>query len=324
MLTTESIRSFPTPEPTPTIKIDFEPHQESYTYLLGETLVNPVNTFYAAVNESLTFTATIEFHVSDRYAVGYQWDFGDGSKGYSNPVTHTYTQTNVNLQVSFIVIDNKGVEWGVRKSMYVKKTTIAEALTNASVTDSLKHAVLPASFTQIPWAGTAGTDNESGFHFGSYLEEFEGAKAGSRSGIYYNTSKVEGGGGFVTINVATASAATPRQMGLWLFSEMTVNPSGYQVAVVGDGATYTFKLRKWVAGVETLLGETKTIPIKSGGSFGLVAKNGLVGAWSKEAAATPWGLVGNEVVTSTFTKGYSGLDGNGSTPNMINFSTGTL
>lgn len=121
MPTKESVRSFPTPEPTPTIKIDFAPHQEAYTYLLGETLVNPINTFYAAVNESLTFTATIEFHVSDRYAVGYRWDFGDGSKGYSNPVTHIYTQTNVNLQVSFIVIDNKGVEWGVRKSMYVKK-----------------------------------------------------------------------------------------------------------------------------------------------------------------------------------------------------------
>lgn len=116
----ESVRSFPTPEPTPTIRISFAPHGEAYTYLLGETLISPANAFYAATKTSITFTATVEFHVADRWAVGYRWDFGDGGMAYSNPATHTYTQANITLQTSFIVIDNKGVEWKARKSVYTK------------------------------------------------------------------------------------------------------------------------------------------------------------------------------------------------------------
>ena len=323
MTTLESVRSFPTPEPTPTISIAFSPHQEAYTYLLGETLVAPPNSFYAGVNQALTFTATIEFNVTDRWAVSYRWEFGDGGVAYSNPATHTYTQENTNIQVAFIVIDNKGREWRARKSMYVTKATISEVLAKAPVTDSLLHASLPASFTKVPWAENSGTISVSGWKAESYSAEYEGAKAGSHSGIYYNTSKVEGGGGYVTIKVPTASASSPRQMGLWLFSEMTSVPSGYQVAVIGDGTNYTFKIRKWVSGNETLLSETKSISIESKGSFGLIARSGLVGAWYKKNEAATWNLV-NEVSSSTFTKGYSGLDGNGSNPVFSNFSTGTM
>lgn len=323
MTTLESVRSFPTPEPTPTIRITFSPHQEAYTYLLGETLVAPLNSFYAGVNQSLTFTATIEFNVTDRWAVGYRWEFGDGGISYSNPATHTYSQENTNLQVAFIVIDNKGKEWRARKSMYVTKANIAEILEKAPVTDSLLHAALPASFSKIPWSGSEGTISVSGWKPGSYATEYEGEKAGSRSGIYYNTSKVEGGGGYVTIKVPAVSATSPRQMGLWLFSEMTSTPSGYQIAVIGDGSTYTFKLRKWVSGVETLLSETKSIPIENKGSFGLIARSGLVGAWYKKNEVATWSLV-NEVSSSTFKKGYSGTDGNGSNPTFSNFSTGTM
>lgn len=120
MTTLESVRSFPTPEPTPTIRLDFSPHHEEYIYTLGEVTVAPANAFYAHVNETVTFTATIEFHVLDRWAVGYRWNFGDGGIAYSNPATHVYVQSNTTMQAAFVVIDNKGIEWRARRSMYLQ------------------------------------------------------------------------------------------------------------------------------------------------------------------------------------------------------------
>lgn len=120
MTTLESVRSFPTPEPTPSIRLDFSPHKEAYIYTLGEVTVEPANTFYAHINETVTFTATVEFHVTDRWAVGYRWEFGDGGVAYTNPATHKYSQPNTTLQASFTVIDNKGQEWRAHKAMYLK------------------------------------------------------------------------------------------------------------------------------------------------------------------------------------------------------------
>lgn len=120
MTTLESVRSFPVPEPTPNIRLNFSPHKEAYVYTVGETTVSPANAFYAHINESVTLTASIEFFVADRWAVGYKWDFGDGVVGNSNPATHIYKQPNTTMQVSFTVIDNKGVEWYARKAMYLK------------------------------------------------------------------------------------------------------------------------------------------------------------------------------------------------------------
>lgn len=115
----ESIRSFPTPEPTPSIRLDFSPHRETYVYTVGEATVEFVNTYLGHTNEDITFTATISFPTNRRYASGYRWDFGDGSKGFTNPVKHTYIQGNT-YQVSFIIIDNFGLEWGATKNMYIK------------------------------------------------------------------------------------------------------------------------------------------------------------------------------------------------------------
>jgi hypothetical protein len=120
MSTLESVRSFPTPEPTPSIRLDFAPHKEVYVYTLGETTVEPANTFYAHANETLTFTASITFPTASRYAVGYRWEFGDGGVAYSNPATHVYKQPSTTMLAVFVVTDNKGVEWRASKAMYLK------------------------------------------------------------------------------------------------------------------------------------------------------------------------------------------------------------
>lgn len=115
----ETIRVLPDPKATPVISIDFSPHKEVYTYVIGETTQEWSSTFYAHVAEVVTFTATIVWPTGKSVA-GYKWEFGDGSEGSGNPSTHTYAQASVNLNVTLTITDNNGVEWTARKSMYLK------------------------------------------------------------------------------------------------------------------------------------------------------------------------------------------------------------
>ena len=87
-MSVETVRVYPTPEPTPTIRIDFSPHGEAFTFNVGETAYSPAGAFYGAVKTTLTFTATTIFPVSTRQPVAYEWEFGDGSIGFNNPTTH--------------------------------------------------------------------------------------------------------------------------------------------------------------------------------------------------------------------------------------------
>lgn len=119
MSITETVRQYPAPEPTPNIRIDFSPHKEAYTYNVGEESYAPANTFYGKTGEVITFTATVTFAGSNQLAVGYEWFFGDGATGATNPATHTYTLTS-EMPVTLIITDNRGVKWRAYKTMYLK------------------------------------------------------------------------------------------------------------------------------------------------------------------------------------------------------------
>lgn len=203
--------------------------------------------------------------------------------------------------------------------------SIATELQALAVTDSLKHAALPGTFTLLPWAGTTGSWSEAnGWSPGGYLAEFEGAKAGSRSGIYYNASKLTGGNAAVGLKKTAGGLTSPRQIGLWLFSAAGEKPTGYQLAMIAESAEKVkFILRKWVAGEATVLKEVTVVSFHENDSIYLVAKAGKVSMWRREGEAEPV-IVGTEVADATFTEGFSGVDGNGSNPALVNFATSTL
>ncbi len=118
----ETVLATPQPKPTPTISIDFSPHRDAFSYSVGATTYVPANTFYAHVGEALTLTATVVLADSVReWIVGYEWDFGDGTKGFGNPVTHTYSFNNPHTQVGLTVTDNLNRKWRARKAMYLKE-----------------------------------------------------------------------------------------------------------------------------------------------------------------------------------------------------------
>lgn len=113
------VTSIPAPRGTPTVSLDWSPHDGAYTYTVGVTLYSPTNAFYAQVNTSLTFTATISFPDSSQWAVTYEWDFGDGVKGYGNPATHSYKFASLHTQVVVKVTDNFDKIYTARKQVYL-------------------------------------------------------------------------------------------------------------------------------------------------------------------------------------------------------------
>jgi len=199
--------------------------------------------------------------------------------------------------------------------------SIAELLRSMPVTDSLEHGSAPSSFTQLPWAGNGGTWSEWGWSPSSYIPGTY--EADSRSGDYWNSKELEGDA-MVGMTKTTGGLLSPRQFSVWLFSEAASKPSGYQLAIVGENSTeVAFILRKWVGGTETVLEEVKEVPFSEGDSIYLLAFEGKLSMWHGEGNAVPVS-VGSEVADSTFTQGYSAIDGNGSNPRLIDFKTGVL
>ncbi|MFY9586476.1 MAG: hypothetical protein WAT66_03360, partial [Actinomycetota bacterium] len=199
--------------------------------------------------------------------------------------------------------------------------SIPELLSSMPVTDSLKHSSAPSSFAQLPWAGNEGRWSELGWSPSSYIAGTY--EADSRSGIYWNVEELEGDA-MVGMTKTTGGLLSPRQFSVWLFSEAGSKPSGYQLAIVGENSSeVAFILRKWVGGAETVLEEVKGVPFSEGDSFYLLAYEGKLSMWHGEGAGVPVS-VGSEVADSTFTQGYSGIDGNGSNPRLVDFKTGVL
>lgn len=68
------------------------------------------------IGESITFTADTS-NIED--VVRYEWDFGDGKRGYGNPVEHTYVIPNPHLRAKLRVISRDGTIYSVGKQIYL-------------------------------------------------------------------------------------------------------------------------------------------------------------------------------------------------------------
>jgi hypothetical protein len=98
------------------VDFDWTPKSTAITYTIGGNTYPPTRqadnvvrasdsryqAFYTTTNAPLTFTATVVAPTS--VPTEYRWNFGDGSIGYGQTVTHTYTagapQTQVTLAVT--------------------------------------------------------------------------------------------------------------------------------------------------------------------------------------------------------------------------------
>jgi hypothetical protein len=250
-------------------------------------------------------------------ATGATGPAGSGATGATGATGPTGQEGRVGAARYGFVANNEETDPGSGKVKFGPPKTLADLLAMSPITDTLQHSSQPASFTALPWSLWPGYWSTVGWSPEGYATA---AEAGSRSGYDWNTEKLSGN---VTVGLkkTTGPLTPPRQFAVWLFTEGGTKPSGYQLAVISETSTLvTFVLRKWVNGVETPLAESKEVPFAEGDSFYLASSGGKLSMWRRAGTATPQ-MVGSEVAESTFTEGYSGFDGNGSNPRLINFTT---
>lgn len=214
--------------------------------------------------------------------------------------------------------------------------TVAEQLKSASITDSLKYESLLAAETagwkKLVWATViAGTWGASGWKPPGYAKH---EPDGSVGGAWLSNKKQTGGNSFAYLVSPTfgtnqaGGGAEPRQRSVWLYTTGEGMANGYQLrckdTVVGSSIKYMMRLSKYTAGAETLIKEVE-VEIEANGGFALASASGKLGIYIRKTEAASWVLVGaEEFADTTFKEGFSGVDGNGSNPTLINFATGVL
>lgn len=202
--------------------------------------------------------------------------------------------------------------------------TIAAQLSALAVTDTLKHAAVPGTLTNIPWQVAVGSWSEAaGWSPSAFTAN---PPTNTRSGLYLNTGK-QSGDHAVGLKKTTGSlAAAERQFEVWMCSAMGAKPSGYQLAVITNKTSngkVRFVLRRFIEGEGiTLYESTEELPFNENDSFYLAKVGAKLLVYYRSGEGTPT-LVGG-AVDATFTEGFAGFGGNGSNPRLINFTVGAL
>lgn len=102
-----------------TLDFSWTPTLANLSYSIGGT-VYTTNAPKTAVNTAITFTAVaVAPSQSGRSFVKYEWDFGDGSKGFGPVVVHTFKVANPLLRVRCCATDNRGVKICVGRQIYL-------------------------------------------------------------------------------------------------------------------------------------------------------------------------------------------------------------
>lgn len=85
--------------------------------------------FVTEVGIPVTFKAKQTFQETERFPVFWEWNFGDGLKGYGQEVQHVWSLAYPKgTQVVLTVTDNKGAKWRTREPMYIEPPTITPVL----------------------------------------------------------------------------------------------------------------------------------------------------------------------------------------------------
>lgn len=126
--TPRTIRSAAPLRPKPEISFSWIPQLIAYTIQVGGNIypwqVNqPVagapgqaNINRTAAQQELTFTASVRLPVGD-FVTEYEWDFGDGVKGFGASATHSYTAPAPSTRARLCITDNHGRRFCIGKPL---------------------------------------------------------------------------------------------------------------------------------------------------------------------------------------------------------------
>lgn len=93
----------------------------------------------------ITFTASVRIPEGD-FIIAYEWDFGDGSKGYGNNVTHSYVAASPSTRAVLCVTDNHGRRFCRGKQVNLRKADLTQVVLGVSGGDGgSSESALPAT-----------------------------------------------------------------------------------------------------------------------------------------------------------------------------------
>jgi hypothetical protein len=102
----------------------------------ADTIVRASDSRYTAYttpnNTLLTFTATASIPAG-LTAVEYKWNFGDGTVGYGNSVSHTYTISSPQTMATLVVTDNLGRQSSIGRLLNLRQASPIVISQNLSV-----------------------------------------------------------------------------------------------------------------------------------------------------------------------------------------------
>jgi PKD repeat protein len=115
---TDNITTPKPAQPTEEVSFTTSPQGAAVSFTVGgDVYVSGANR--TAIDTAITFTATD----SVENPLRYEWDFGDGSKGYGNPVVHTYKINNPHLRAHLKVTGDDGKLYYSSQQIYLDDPT---------------------------------------------------------------------------------------------------------------------------------------------------------------------------------------------------------
>lgn len=128
ILPEQTIQTPPPIKQRPEINFAWSPQLIAYTLQVGGNTYpwpanQPVtgapaqpNIHRTAALQELTFEADVRVP-EGTFITEYEWDFGDGEKGFGETVTHTYTTPSPSTRTRLCVTDNHGLRYCLGKPM---------------------------------------------------------------------------------------------------------------------------------------------------------------------------------------------------------------
>lgn len=201
-----------------------------------------------------------------------------------------------------------------------------EALENLTVVNSFETNESPLSgsgtWTALNWAnGTSGHNTGRVFSGWGPFDAYP-----TVNGAYWNKAT------FVDTGAGTAAAATlaekpsntSRYVSLWLDMPSPASAhTGYELRLTETSSgIYEVALSKWQSGSKTVLASKASYSFPTGKQFALADKAGTVSAWTNTEGEGYVQLL--SASDSTFTSGYSGIEGAGNITRLKGFRSGQL
>lgn len=146
------------------------------------------------------------------------------------------------------------------------------------------------------------------------------------NGAYWNSATFAdtGAGTGVAVTLAAKPENLSRYFSLWLAMPAPASTrSGYELRFTETSSgIYEVSLLKWVSGTKTALNSKSNYSFATNRDLALVEREGTVSVWTN-----PTGEGYTQILTakdSTFTSGYSGVEGSGNITRLKNFKAGHL